>query len=234
MTKQSLFVIGNAGNDPLARQVGEQTAVSFSLATNRIWNDSNGQRQERTQWFRVTAWNGKGESVSKHIRKGSQVLVMGRVTATPWIAKDGQPQATVDLAADKVVLLEKGGSHLETWVVGRLGQDPELRWTSSGVPVCSFSLATSRGYFNEAGEWVETTTWLKVITWRKLAELCAQYLSKGRLVFVQGDIAAEGWTGKDGQVRADLVLTAREVKFLRNGKKENGDESSFEEEAVPF
>ena len=96
----------------------------------------------------------------------------------------------------------------KTVVVGHLGKDPEMRYTPSGVPVTSFNVATSRKWTNANGEQQEKTTWFRVTCWRKTAELAAQYLQKGRLVLVEGDIEASAWTDKEGNARASLELTA--------------------------
>jgi len=110
----------------------------------------------------------------------------------------------------------------KTVVVGHLGKDPEMRYTPSGVPVTSFNVATSRRWTNANGEQQEKTTWFRVTCWRKTAELAAQYLQKGRLVLVEGDIEASAWTDKEGAARASLELTATSVKFL-GGRGEGGE-----------
>jgi len=107
--------------------------------------------------------------------------------------------------------------------VGRLGKDPEMRYTPSGVPVTSFNVATNRRWTNANGEQQEKTTWFRVTCWRKLAELTAQYLQKGRLVLVEGDIDASSWTDKEGNARASLEITATTVKFLGGREGEGGE-----------
>jgi single-strand DNA-binding protein len=102
----------------------------------------------------------------------------------------------------------------KTVVVGHLGSDPEMRYTPSGVPVTSFSLATSRRWTNQNGEQQEKTTWFRVTCWRKTAELAAQYLQKGRLVLVEGEIDSHAYTDRDGNPRSSLDLTANVVRFL--------------------
>ncbi len=102
----------------------------------------------------------------------------------------------------------------KTVVVGHLGRDPEMRYTPSGVPVTSFNVATSRKWTNANGEQQEKTTWFRVTCWRKLAELTAQYLQKGRLVLVEGEIEAQAYTDREGSPRASLELTASTVRFL--------------------
>ncbi|MEJ5198927.1 MAG: single-stranded DNA-binding protein [Anaerolineae bacterium] len=110
----------------------------------------------------------------------------------------------------------------KTIVVGHLGRDPEMRYTPSGVPVTSFSIATTRRWTNANGEQQEKTTWFRVTCWRKTAELAAQYLTKGRLVLVEGDIDASAWIDKEGSPRASLELTATAVRFL-GGRGEGGE-----------
>ena len=101
-----------------------------------------------------------------------------------------------------------------TVIVGHTGRDAEMRYTPTGVPVTDFSLATTRRWTNANGETQEKTTWFKVTCWRKLAEIAAQYVTKGKLVLVEGDIEASAYTARDGEVRATLELTATAMKFL--------------------
>ena len=126
----------------------------------------------------------------------------------------------------------------KTVIVGNLGNDPEMRYTPSGVPVTSFSVAVNRRWTDQNGDLQEKTTWFRVTAWRKLAEQCAQYLHKGRLVLVEGDIDASAWTGQDGQPRATLELTARVVRFLGSRGdttlSEGSSEGSVNEEEIPF
>ena len=126
-------------------------------------------------------------------------------------------------------------------IVGNLGTDPEMRFTPSGVPVTSFNVAVNRRWTDSNGELREKTTWFRVTAWRKLAEQCNQYLSKGRLVLVEGEIEASAWLDNQGQPRATLELTARNVRFLGRrepepasveGVAESG--ADFLDEDVPF
>jgi single-strand DNA-binding protein len=126
-------------------------------------------------------------------------------------------------------------------VVGHLGRDPEMRYTPSGVPVTSFSIATTRKWSSANGEQQEKTTWFRVTCWRKLAELTAQYLKKGRLVLVEGDIDASAYTDREGNARASLELTATNIKFL-GGRGEGegapgaagGEDFPVHEDEIPF
>ncbi len=130
----------------------------------------------------------------------------------------------------------------KTVVVGNLGKDPEMRYTPSGVPVTSFSVATTRRWSSASGEQQEKTTWFRVTCWRKLAEMTAQWLKKGRLVLVEGDIEAQAYTDREGNARASLELTATNIKFL-GGRGEGGEGSTggtggedfpVHEDEIPF
>jgi single-strand DNA-binding protein len=128
-----------------------------------------------------------------------------------------------------------------TEVIGHLGRDPEMRYTPSGQAVTTFSVATTRRWTGQDGQPQEKTTWFRVTAWGKLGELCNQYLSKGRLVLVEGEIDASAWTGQDGQPRATLELRARDVRFLGGpGQAGEGeantmrDRPGLEEEEIPF
>ncbi len=135
----------------------------------------------------------------------------------------------------------------KTIVVGHLGRDPELRYTASGQAVSSFSVATTRRWTSQDGTQQEKTTWFRVTAWGKLGELCHQYLAKGRLVLVEGDIDASAWRSSDGEPRASLELTARNVRFLGGrdmmgpvpamtgaGGHMDAEPPMIEEEEIPF
>lgn len=100
-------------------------------------------------------------------------------------------------------------------ILGRLGQDPELKYTPSGAAVCNFSLATSESWNDKAtGQKQERTEWHRVVVWGKLAELCNQYLSKGRQAFVEGKLQTRSWEDKDGNKRYTTEIAASTVQFI--------------------
>lgn len=86
-------------------------------------------------------------------------------------------------------------------LIGNLTRDPELRYTPNGTAVCSFGLATNRSWTTDAGEKREETEFHRIVSWNKLAELCSQFLIKGRKVYVEGRLATRSWTGQDGTQR---------------------------------
>jgi len=113
-----------------------------------------------------------------------------------------------------------------------------MRYTPDGTPVTSFSVATTRKWTNAEGQQQEKTTWFRVTAWRRLAETCNQYLSKGRLVLVEGYVDVSAWSDKtSGEARATLELTARVVRFL-GGRGEKGETAeapaAVAEEEIPF
>lgn len=99
-------------------------------------------------------------------------------------------------------------------LIGRLGQDPELKYTPSGAAVCNFSLATTESWADKNGQKQERTEWHRVVVWGKLAELCNQYLAKGRQAFVEGSLQTRSWDAKDGTKRYTTEINAKSVQFL--------------------
>lgn len=102
-------------------------------------------------------------------------------------------------------------------LVGNLGADPEVKYTQSGAALCTFSVATSESFKDRDGNQQDRTEWHKIVAWRKLAEICGQYLSKGRQVYVEGKIQTRSWDDKDGNKHYMTEIVAREVQFLSGG-----------------
>lgn len=125
-------------------------------------------------------------------------------------------------------------------LIGRLTQDPELRYTPSGAAVASFGLAVDRQFTNQQGE--REVDFIDIVVWRKLAELCANHLGKGRLVAVEGRIQVNSYEGKDGQRRRRYDVVADTVKFLDwpkdgsgSGRDNSNQEGSYGTEVdVPY
>ena len=99
-------------------------------------------------------------------------------------------------------------------LLGRLGQDPELKYTPSGAAVCNFSMATSENWAGKDGQRQERTEWHRIVVWGKLAELCNQYLSKGRQAYVEGRLQTRSWDDKNGQKRYTTEINANTVQFI--------------------
>lgn len=117
-------------------------------------------------------------------------------------------------------------------LIGRLTRDPELRYTSSGVPVARFTLAVNRNFTNQQGE--READFIPIVVWRGQAETSARYLNKGRLVAVAGRIQTGSYETPDGQRRYTTEVVADEVRFLDwgDGRKDTGIDSSMSQDNV--
>lgn len=102
-------------------------------------------------------------------------------------------------------------------LVGNLGADPEMKYTPSGTPICTFRLATSETFKDRDGNQQERTEWHRVVAWSKLAEICGQYLAKGRQVYIEGSIRTRSWDDNEGNKRFMTEIVARDVQFLGGG-----------------
>lgn len=102
-------------------------------------------------------------------------------------------------------------------LIGNVGKDPEMRYTANGKAVATFSIACNRSYNSTDGERREETDWFNIVTWDKLAELCSQFLQKGRQAYVEGRLQTRSWEGQDGQKRYTTEVVAQTVLFLGSG-----------------
>lgn len=102
-------------------------------------------------------------------------------------------------------------------LIGRLGADPELRYTADGIPVATFNVATSETRKDKNGTKQEKTEWHRVVAWRKLGEIVGEYLKKGRLVYIEGKIQSREYEGKDGVKRRTFEIVASEMKMIGGG-----------------
>jgi len=99
-------------------------------------------------------------------------------------------------------------------LIGNLGKDPEVRFTSGGQAVANFTIATNDSWTDKQGQKQERTEWHRIVVWGKLAELCGEYLSKGRQCFVEGRLQTREWTDKEGKKNYTTEVVAQNVQFL--------------------
>lgn len=127
-------------------------------------------------------------------------------------------------------------------LIGRLGADPEIRYTNEGTAVANFRLATNRPV-KRGDQWEEETDWHRVVVWGRQAEVCSQYLGKGRLVFVEGALRTRSWEDQDGNKRWVTEVHAKDVQMLDSkGDRQDAPVSDLEpplppvidEDDVPF
>ena len=122
-------------------------------------------------------------------------------------------------------------------IIGNLGRDPEMRYTPSGKPVTTFSVATSRTWNTSEGEKREETEWFNVVAWSSLAEICKQYLTKGQQVFIEGRLQTRHWDDQDGNKHTSVEIVANEMIILserRDTDESSADPESTIDEEFPF
>ncbi|MCB0834949.1 MAG: single-stranded DNA-binding protein [Bacteroidetes bacterium] len=107
-------------------------------------------------------------------------------------------------------------------LIGRLGADPELRFTPNGAAVASFNMATNESYKDKEGKPVDQTDWHRIVAWRKLAEICGQYLKKGSLVYIEGKLKTRSYDDKEGVKRYVTEIVADNMQMLDSRKDSSG------------
>ena len=121
----------------------------------------------------------------------------------------------------------------KTLLIGNLTRDVDLKYLPSGAPVANFGLAVNRTYTNSDGEKVEDPCFVEIVAWNRLAEVCSEYLAKGKPVFVEGRLQMDTWEQEDGQKRSKLKVIAQNIQFLGGGAKADsaGEDA---DDPVPF
>ena len=124
MSMNKILVIGNVGSDPEMRYTPSGAAVTtFSLATNRVYTTSDGERREETEWFRVSAWGRLAEQCNNYVTKGRKVYAEGRLKSGTWTGSDGQPRVSLEINADRVLFLDRAGDVTGGATQGPAGAD---------------------------------------------------------------------------------------------------------------
>ncbi len=127
----------------------------------------------------------------------------------------------------------------KTFLIGNLTRDVDLKYTPtpSGTAVANFGLAVNRTYISSDGEKVEDACFVEIVAWNRLAEVCGEYLTKGKPVFVEGRLQVDTWEDVDGKKRSKLKVVAQNVQFLGSGQKADPEAGSGEKDTddnVPF
>lgn len=115
-------------------------------------------------------------------------------------------------------------------IIGNLGRDPEMRYTPSGRPVTTFSVAASRSWNTSDGDRRVETEWFNVVAWSSLAEICKQYLSKGQQVYIEGRLQTRQWDDNDGNKHTSVEIVANEMIIL--GDRRDTNEGTSEEDGL--
>lgn len=120
-------------------------------------------------------------------------------------------------------------------IIGHLGRDPEMRYTPSGRPVTTFTMAVSRSWNSADGERHSETEWFNVVAWGNLAEICKQYLTKGQQVYIEGRLQTRRWDDKEGAKHTSVEIVANEMMMLgeRRDANHNHEEHPAPAEGEP-
>jgi single-strand DNA-binding protein len=118
-------------------------------------------------------------------------------------------------------------------LIGNLTRDPELRYTPQGTAVCTFGIATNRGWVTETGEKKEDVEFHRIVAWNKLAELCSQLLAKGRKVYIEGRLQTRSWTAQDGAQKSMTEIVINDMLILDSKRGEAEHETAAEEVSEP-
>ena len=120
-------------------------------------------------------------------------------------------------------------------IIGHLGKDPEMRYTPSGRPVTTYTVAVSRSWNSADGERHTETEWFNIVAWGNLAEICKQYLTKGQQVYIEGRLQTRRWDDKEGQKHTSVEIVANEMMMLGDRRDANhgGEEQSSSTEVEP-
>jgi single-strand DNA-binding protein len=181
---------------------------------SRQWEDQTGTKRTSyeivARQITMLGSRGDGERASAASAERDQVH--------PASSAERGPESEIADSVNKVFL------------IGRLGRDPELKYTPSGAPVAKFSLATDEVFKDRSGEQQKHTEWHTIVAWRRLAEICGEYLTKGKQVYIEGSIRSRQWEDQSGNKRTAYDIVARDMRML--GSKAEAERAT-QERAAP-
>lgn len=224
-------ILGFVEREPeLGHTVDGQPVASFTVSTNGSWATSAGADSCPTEWFTVVAWGDLAETAKVQVKKDQRLFAEGHLQTRTWNDAEGQRHARTEVVASTLIPLDtreaiatqsvqSGGNSNplclnRITVIGNLGRNPEMRYTPEGHAVTSFSLAATRARTSAPGGRNGSTEWFNVVVCGSLAEICNQYLAKGRRVYVEGRLRTRGWEQPVGNKRFRTELVADEMIML--------------------
>jgi single-strand DNA-binding protein len=242
-----VMLIGYVGRDPEMRYTASgQPVTTFSISTNRRWTTSEGEARESSEWFNAVTWGSLAEAANLHLHRDQRAYIEGHLQTRSWDDVEGQRHFRTEVIATKLILLGNSDAAIESeemplclnrvMIIGNLGRDPEMRYTPGGQAVTSFNVAATRTWTTANGERRNSTEWFNVIAWGNLAEICNQYLTKGRRVYVEGELRTYGWEEPNGKKHFRTELVANEMIMLGPRPASSGAEHtvSLEEDESSF
>ena len=226
-----VMIIGFVEHKPEIRHTASgQPVAAFSVSTSRHWTNNAGEDRSTTEWFSVVTWGDLAEAAVAQLHKDQRLYVEGHLQTRSWDDARGQRHIRTEVVACKLIPMEtreaiaarnaetdsNGGCPClnQVMVIGNLGRNPEMRYTPDGQAVTCFSLAATRSWTSSQGGRSDSTEWFNVVSWGGLAEICNQYLTKGRRVYVEGELHTRGWEQPDGNKQFRTELVAKEMIML--------------------
>ncbi len=227
-----VMIIGFVECEPELRLSADGRSVaSFIVSTSCQWITRAGDKRDATERFNVVAWGDLAETAKTRLQKGQRLYAEGYLQTRSWDDASGDHHVRSEVVAGRLIPLEAGeaiatlsaGSSGDdatqlclnrVMVIGNLGRDPEMRYTPEGQAVTSFALAATRTWTLPQGGRGDSTEWFNVVAWGSLAEICNQYLAKGRRVYVEGELRTRGWEQPSGAKHYRAELIANEMIML--------------------
>ena len=177
--------------------VGKQVYVEGSIRS-RQWEDPSGSKRIAYEIF-----------ARRMAMLDSRVESRGASVAPPESGQEEQPSSAEPSPESEIT-----DSVNKVFLIGRLGKDPELKYTSAGTPLARFTLATDEVFKDRSGEMQRRTEWHTIIAWSRLAEICGEYLTKGKQVYIEGSIRSRQWEDQSGNKRTAYEIVARQMTML--------------------
>jgi single-strand DNA-binding protein len=195
------------------------------VSTRQRWTDYDGAPKEATEWFTLVAWGPLAEEAGRRLQPGQRLYAEGHVQTRSWTGASGERRLRTELVAERLIPMDgpapatpepedEPGCLNRVMVIGNLGRDPEMRYTPDGQAVTWFSLAATRSGLAADGERHEATEWFNVVSWGSLAEICNKHLTKGRRIYVEGELRTRTWHTAEGKRRYRTELVAEEMILL--------------------
>ena len=240
-------ILGFVEREPEIRHAADGRSVaSFVVSTNDSWMTSSGVDGNVPEWFSIVAWGDLAETAKAQLEKDQRLYAEGHLQTRTWDDAEGRRHTRAEVVASRIIPLDtrtaiaarnvESGSDStplcvnKIMVIGNLGRNPEMRYTPEGHAVTSFSLAATRARTSAPGGRNGATEWFNVVACGNLAEICNQYLAKGRRVYVGGRLRTRGWEQPAGHKRFHTELVADEMIMLGPRPKER----STEQEPIAF
>jgi single-strand DNA-binding protein len=227
-----IMIIGFVEREPEIRLSADGKPVaSFTVSTSCQWTTSAGEKHDATEWFNIVAWDDLAEAAKAQLHEGQRIYAEGHLQTRSWDDTNGDRHVRCEVVAGRLIPMgdreaitipDAESSSTDSaqlclnraMVIGNLGRDPEMRYTPEGQAVTTFALAATRSWTLPQGGRGDSTEWFNIVAWGSLAEICNQYLAKGRRVYVEGELRTRGWEQPDGAKHFRSELIASEMIML--------------------